>query len=195
LNKKKPTPTAPAKPTPKTGGPKNSGGSAKSGGPAKSSKGAAVPASFKSIAENRKAKHQYEILDSIECGLVLHGSEVKSLRNGRCSIEEAYARIKDGGLWLVDCEIDEYRQATFWNHPTKRVRKLLLHRRELARFAGRAKERGLTLIPLRLYFTERGLAKCVIALCKGRKVYDKREVLKKADARREIDRAMKNKLR
>jgi SsrA-binding protein len=127
--------------------------------------------------------------------MVLHGSEVKSLRNGRCSIEEAYARIKDGDLWLVDCEIDEYRQASLWNHPTKRVRKLLLHRRELARFAGRAKERGLTLIPLRVYFADRGLAKCVIALCKGRKVHDKREVLKKADARREIDRAMKQKNR
>lgn len=189
LNKKKPTPTAPAKASPKASSPKANSGSAKI------AKGPSAPATFKSIAENRKAKHHYEILDSIECGLVLHGSEVKSLRNGRCSIEEAYARIKDGGLWLVDCEIDEYRQATFWNHPTKRVRKLLLHRRELARFAGRAKERGLTLIPLRLYFTERGIAKCVIALCKGRKVHDKREVLKKADARREIDRAMKNKQR
>lgn len=147
--------------------------------------------SFKSVAENRKAKHNYEILDSVECGMVLHGSEVKSLRNGRCSIEEAYARFKDGELWLVDCEIDEYRQATFWNHPTKRMRKLLLHRRELHRFGLKAKERGLTLIPLRVYFTDRAVAKCVIALCKGRKLHDKREVLKKADARREIDRAIK----
>lgn len=180
LNKKRSQPTAPSKPVPKE---------------PKKVDAKAAPPTFKAVAENRKARHHYEILDSLECGLVLHGSEVKSLRNGRCSIEEAYARIKDGDLWLVDCEIDEYRQATFWNHPTKRVRKLLLHRRELARFAGRAKERGLTLIPLKVYFTERGLAKCIIALCKGRKVHDKREVLKKADARREIDRAMKPKSR
>lgn len=187
MNKKKAQPTS-AKSV--------KGNSAKSGG----GKSAPAPSSskgptFKSIAENRKAKHNYEILDSIECGLVLHGSEVKSLRNGRCSIEEAYARFQDGELWLVDCEIDEYRQATFWNHPTKRMRKLLLHKRELHRFALRAKERGLTLIPLRVYFTDRAVAKCVIALCKGRKLHDKREVLKKNDARREIDRALKQRSR
>ncbi|MCE2814091.1 MAG: SsrA-binding protein SmpB [Planctomycetota bacterium] len=191
MNKKKPQPTSaktsakPSKAKPSSG--KSATGSAASGKSASSIKGA----TFKSVAENRKAKHNYEILDSVECGMVLHGSEVKSLRNGRCSIEEAYARFKDGELWLVDCEIDEYRQATFWNHPTKRMRKLLLHRRELHRFGLKAKERGLTLIPLRVYFTDRAVAKCVIALCKGRKVHDKREVLKKADARREIDRAIK----
>jgi SsrA-binding protein len=190
LNKKRPITTAPSKANAK----ESKKGDAKKADP-KSAAPKAALTTFKSVAENRKAKHHYEILDSIECGMVLHGSEVKSLRNGRCSIEEAYARIKDGDLWLVDCEIDEYRQASLWNHPTKRVRKLLLHRRELARFAGRAKERGLTLIPLRVYFADRGLAKCVIALCKGRKVHDKREVLKKADARREIDRAMKQKNR
>ena len=191
MNKKKPQPTS-AQPAEKS--PKNKPSSGKSAsGSAASSKpsGSAKGATFKSVAENRKAKHNYEILDSVECGMVLHGSEVKSLRNGRCSIEEAYARFKDGELWLVDCEIDEYRQATFWNHPTKRMRKLLLHRRELHRFGLKAKERGLTLIPLRVYFTDRSIAKCVIALCKGRKLHDKREVLKKADARREIDRAIK----
>lgn len=191
MNKKKPQPTS-AQPAVKS--PKNKPSSGKSAsGSAASSKpsGSAKGATFKSVAENRKAKHNYEILDSVECGMVLHGSEVKSLRNGRCSIEEAYARFKDGELWLVDCEIDEYRQATFWNHPTKRMRKLLLHRRELHRFGLKAKERGLTLIPLRVYFTDRSIAKCVIALCKGRKLHDKREVLKKADARREIDRAIK----
>jgi SsrA-binding protein len=181
LNKKKPQPTSAKSGKVKSAGSKTSA----------SATNASKAPTFKSIAENRKAKHNYEILDSIECGLVLHGSEVKSLRNGRCSIEEAYARFKDGELWLVDCEIDEYRQATFWNHPTKRMRKLLLHRRELKRFALKAKERGLTLIPLRVYFTDRSVAKCVIALCKGRKLHDKREVLKKADARREIDRAIK----
>ncbi len=149
----------------------------------------------RSVTENRKARHQYEILDSVECGIVLHGSEVKSLRNGKCSIEEAYARMKDGELWLVGCEIDEYRQASIWNHPTKRNRKLLLHQRELSRFAGRSHERGLTLVPLRVYFTDRGLAKCVVALCKGKKLHDKRETLKKNDAAREMQRAMRAKNR
>lgn len=161
-------------------------------GPSKAKESKA--ASFKSISENRKAKFNYEILDSLECGMVLHGSEVKSLRNGRCSIEEAYGRIKDGELWLVGCEIDEYRQATFWNHPTKRARKLLLHKREISRFAGRAKERGLTLVPLRVYFTDRGIAKCVIGLCKGKQSHDKRETLKKNDAKREMQRAMKGRV-
>jgi SsrA-binding protein len=196
LNKKRPQPTSPQNAKKAASGKNSSGTKPAAAAKPSAAKGSSSPGvTFKSIAENRRAKHNYEILDSVECGIVLHGSEVKSLRNGRCSIEEAYARFKDGELWLVDCEIDEYRQATIWNHPTKRMRKLLLHRRELDRFAGRAKERGLTLIPLRVYFTDRSVAKCVIALCKGRKLHDKREVLKKADARREIDRAMKNKQR
>lgn len=148
---------------------------------------------FKTVTENRKAKFQYEILDSMECGIILHGSEVKSLRNGKCSIEEAYGRLQNGELWLVNCEIDEYRQATFWNHPTKRTRKLLLHKQELLKFAGRSKERGLTLVPLRVYFTERGIAKCVMGLCKGKKLHDKRETLKKKDSQRDIERAMRGK--
>ncbi|MBU6175125.1 MAG: SsrA-binding protein SmpB [Planctomycetes bacterium] len=168
---KQPTPTQPAATKPKP-------------------KPAPAPG-FKSVSENRKAKFHYEILDSLECGLVLHGSEVKSLRNGKCSIDEAYARLKDGELWLVDCEIDEYRQANIWNHASKRVRKLLLHRRELLKFAGRSKERGLTMVPLRVYFTERGVAKCVIGLCRGKKLHDKRETMKKNDAKREMERAMR----
>lgn len=164
-----------------------------SASPAKPKPKPAAGPTFKSVSENRKAKFHYEILDSLECGIALHGSEVKSLRNGRCSIEEAYARVKDGELWLVGCEIDEYRQASIWNHPTKRVRKLLLRRQELVKFAGRSKERGLTLVPLRVYFTERGLAKCVVGLCKGKKVHDKRETLKKNDAKREMQRAMRGK--
>jgi SsrA-binding protein len=178
LNKKKAQPTAP------NTKPKNKEGKAAE------AKSVAAP-THKMVTENRKARFQYEILDSVECGIVLHGSEVKSLRNGRCSIEEAYARLQSGEMWLVGCEIDEYRQASIWNHPTKRNRKLLLHRRELHKFAGRAKERGLTMVPLRVYFTDRGVAKCVIAICKGKKMHDKRETLKKADANREMSRAMK----
>lgn len=123
---------------------------------------------------------------------MLHGSEVKSLRNGRCSIEEAYGRLKDGELWLVNCEIEEYRQASVWNHPTKRTRKLLINRQQILKFAGRSKERGLTLVPLRIYFTERGFAKCVIGLCKGKRTHDKRETLKKQDAQRDIQRVMRS---
>jgi SsrA-binding protein len=182
MNKKKSKPTAPSKP---------GSGKVTAGKPAVKSN--TPGATFKSVCENRKARFQYEILDSLECGIVLQGSEVKSLRNGRCSIEEAYARLKNGELWLVDCEIDEYRQATIWNHPTKRVRKLLIRKNELLKFAMRSKERGLTLVPLRVYFTDRGVAKCVIGLCKGKKLHDKRETLKKKDATRDIQRAMRGK--
>ncbi|MFO0921924.1 MAG: SsrA-binding protein SmpB [Pirellulales bacterium] len=143
------------------------------------------------ITENRKAKHQFEILESVECGVVLMGSEVKSLRNGKCSLDEAYGRVKSGELYLVGCDIPEYKQASFWNHESKRARKLLLHRRELHRFAGKSTEKGLTLVPLKLYFNHRGIAKCLIGLCRGLKLHDKRETLKKKDAQREIQRAIR----
>lgn len=181
MSKKKAQPTA-ANPKP-----------AKKDSKTDSKKATSTAPTYKPVTENRKAKHQYEILDSVECGMVLHGPEVKSLRNGKCSIEEAYARLKDGELWLVNCEIDEYKQASIWNQPAKRVRKLLMHRAELNRFVGRSKERGLTLIPLRVYFTDRGVAKCVVALCKGKKLHDKRENLKKADAKRDMERVMRAK--
>lgn len=147
----------------------------------------------KTISENRKARHEYEILDTLECGLILQGSEVKSLRAGKVSLEEAYGRVKDDGVWLVGCEIPEYTQATIWNHAPKRPRKLLVHKRELLKFANRAKEKGLTLVPLKLYFTERGFAKVLLGLGKGKKLHDKRDTMKKADMKRDIDRAMRRK--
>lgn len=143
------------------------------------------------VAENRKARHRFEILERLECGLVLLGTEVKSLRNGRVSLDEAYARVRDGEVWLVNCDIPEYQQAGVWNHPPKRPRKLLVHRRELEKFVGRAHEKGLTLVPLRIYFTARGIAKVELGLCKGKKLHDKREDLKKRDTRRDIERAMR----
>lgn len=143
------------------------------------------------IAENRKARHRFEILDMLECGIALMGSEVKSLRNGKLSLEEAYARVKDGAVWLVGCDIPEYKQATIWNHDPKRPRKLLLHRREIEKFAALAHEKGLTLVPLKLYFNARGIAKVVLGLCRGRKLHDKREALKKADTQRDIQRALR----
>lgn len=154
----------------------------------------APPPAAKSIAENRKARHEYQILESVECGLVLRGTEVKSLRTGKCSLDESYGRVKDGELWLVGCDIPEYKQALYWNHEPKRPRKLLLHRREMNRFVGKTKEKGLTLVPLKLYFNERGLAKCSLALCKGLQSHDKRQVMKTNDARREMERAVRRRV-
>ena len=145
----------------------------------------------RTISENRKAKHKFEILDTLECGIVLVGSEVKSLRDGKVSLEEAYGRVRQGEVWLVNCEIPEYKQATLWNHEPKRPRKLLVHRRELLKFAGQAHEKGLTLAPLSLYFNERGVAKVLLALCRGKKLHDKRETMKKADVQRDLARAMR----
>ncbi len=192
MSKKKPQPTP--------GNTKASGasrtGSSKPASAAKT-KGSAADKSaltHRMISENRKAKHQYEILESVECGLLLLGSEVKSLRNGKCSLDEAYGRIRGGELWLIGCDIPEYKQASFWNHETKRPRKLLVHKRELGRFGGKSQEKGLTLVPLQLYFNDRGKAKCVIGLCRGLKVHDKRETMKKKDAEREIQRAVRRKM-
>ena len=141
------------------------------------------------VCRNRRARHQYEILDTIEAGIVLVGSEVKSLRAGHASIEEAYARIEDGEVFLIDCDIPEYPQASRFNHKPKRRRKLLLHRREVAKFAGEAQQRGCTLVPLKLYF-RRGFARVELAIARGRKLHDKRDALKKADAQKEMKRAV-----
>jgi SsrA-binding protein len=130
------------------------------------------------------------VLDTLECGIMLVGSEVKSLRTGQLSLEEAYARVKDDEVWLMGCDIPEYVQANRLNHIPKRPRKLLLHRREIKKFAKQAKEKGLTLIPLKMYFTE-GRAKVLIGLCKGRKLHDKRQQMKKQSAQRDIQRAMR----
>ncbi len=145
----------------------------------------------RSIVENRKARHRFAVLDSLECGLVLRGSEVKSLREGKVSLDEAYGRVIDGEVWLVGCDIQEYANANMWNHDPRRPRKLLVKKRELLRFANQAKEKGLTLVPLKLYFNERGVAKVLLGLCKGKKLYDKREDQKKATAKRDIERAMR----
>lgn len=145
------------------------------------------------IAENRKARHRFEVLETLECGIALVGSEVKSLRNGKLSLDEAYGRVRDGEFWLVGADIAEYAQATLWNHEPKRRRKLLVHRSEIRKFANKAHEKGLTLVPLKLYFTERGVAKVLMGLCRGKKLHDKRETLKKADVKRDLARAMRRK--
>ncbi len=144
------------------------------------------------ISQNRKAKHRFSVLESLECGIALVGSEVKSLRNGQLSLDESYGQVRGKELWLVGADIPQYAQAAHWNHDPKRDRKLLLQRRELTKFAGQAREKGLTLVPLKMYFNQRGIAKLLMGLCRGRKMHDKREALKKADTQRQIQRAMRH---
>ena len=153
--------------------------------------GKAKEAEVKLVAENRKARFRFEVLDTLECGVQLTGSEVKSLRDGKLSLDEAYARVKEGEVWLVGADIAEYPQATLWNHEPKRPRKLLMRGEERRKFAALAHEKGLTLVPLKVYFNSRGLAKVLLGLCRGKKLHDKRETLKKADSEREIGRAMR----
>ena len=145
----------------------------------------------RNIAENRKARHRFTVLESIECGIALVGSEVKSLRAGKMSLDEAYGRVKGDEVWLIGCDIQEYANASLWNHEPKRPRKLLMHQREVEKFAHRAKEKGLTLVPLKMYFNERGVAKVLLGLCRGKQLHDKRDSMKKATMKREMDRAVR----
>ena len=143
------------------------------------------------ICRNRRAFHEYEIFDKLECGLVLTGTEVKSLRAGDGSLEEAYAKIDGAEVWLFNSDIPEYSLAHRFNHKPKRPRKLLMHRNEIGKFAGKASERGFTLVPLRMYF-KGGRAKVEIAVARGKKLYDKRETQKTQEVKKEIRREMKN---
>jgi SsrA-binding protein len=147
---------------------------------------------IKVVTRNRKASHEYELSDRLECGVVLVGTEVKSLRDGHCSLDGSYAKVEDGELWLVGCEIPEYAMGNRLNHTPKRDRKLLLRRREITKFAGKASERGFTLVPTAVYF-KNGRAKVEIAVAKGKQSYDKRQALKKAEAGREMARAASRK--
>ena len=136
---------------------------------------------LKIICRNRRATHEYHLVETLECGLVLTGTEVKSLREHAANLDDAYARIDGGEVWLLGCDIPEYSMANRLNHKPKRPRKLLLHRREINKFAGKASERGYTLVPLRMYFKQ-GRAKVELAVARGKQQYDKRQALKKADA-------------
>jgi SsrA-binding protein len=147
-------------------------------------------AGIKIVARNRRARHDYELIEKVEAGLVLTGTEVKSLRNGKASLEEAYAEVDRGEAWLLGCDIPEYLQANRMNHVPKRPRKLLLHRREIAKLETRTTEKGMTLVPLSIYF-KKGIAKVELSIARGRKSFDKREAIKKKDAKRDIDRAMR----
>ncbi len=140
---------------------------------------------------NKKATHQFELLEKFECGIVLTGTEVKSLRAGGCSLDESYARHKDGEIWLIGCNIPPYSHGSDTNHEPTRARKLLLHKQQIRKIAPKLKTQGLTLVPVDIHFNERGLAKVTIALAKGKKQTDKRQDLKKKDAKRDMDRAMR----
>lgn len=149
---------------------------------------------IKVVTRNKRAFHDYEILDRLECGIVLTGTEVKSLRESAASLEEAYARLDKDEVWLVGSDIPEYSMGNRLNHKPKRPRKLLLHRREIDKFAGKATQRGFTLVPLRLYFKQ-GRAKVELAVARGKQQHDKRQAQKSADAQREIRRAMNDRNR
>lgn len=144
----------------------------------------------RTVATNRRARHEYEILETVEAGLVLRGTEVKALRAGQVNFKESYAAVRNGEMWLLGCHISPYSHGTDANHDPERDRKLLLHRREIARLAGKVTERGLTLVPLRIYF-KGGRAKVELGLARGRKLHDRRAALREREARREVDRALR----
>ncbi len=141
------------------------------------------------VAQNRKARHDYAIDEIVEAGLVLSGTEVKSLRAGRATIAEAYAQIRNGEVWLVNLHIPEYAAGSWTNHPPRRTRKLLLHRKEIAELIKATEQKGMALVPLALYFKD-GYAKVELGVGRGRKTYDKRQAIAARDAKRESDRVI-----
>ena len=154
---------------------------------------AAKPDRGKLVAENRKARFNYEIGDTVEAGIALTGSEVKSLRTGRANIADSYASEEGGELYLINAHIAEYTQAGRANHSPTRPRKLLLHRKEIGKLAGAIQREGMTVVPLKLYFNQRGIAKVLLGLAKGKKLHDKRETEKRRDWDRQKGRLMREK--
>jgi SsrA-binding protein len=150
----------------------------------------ARPTEEKLIVDNRRARHDYHLLERFEAGLVLTGTEVKSLRDGRASLQQAYAEVRDGEAWLVGAHISVYDQGNIQNHDPDRARKLLLHRKELSSLYGKVRERGLTLVPTKLYF-RRGRVKVELALARGKDVRDKRRDLQNREAQRDMERAFR----
>ena len=148
---------------------------------------------IKVVAENRKARFNYAIEDTIEAGISLTGTEVKSIRNGKTTIAESYADSKDGEIWLINANIPEYLQANRFNHEPKRPRKLLLHQRQINKLIGAVEREGMTVVPLKIYFNDKGRAKVEIALAKGKKLHDKRASEKERDWSRERARLLRQK--
>ena len=145
------------------------------------------------VCRNRKAAFRFEILEQLDCGIMLRGTEVKSLRDKNSSIEEAYARVEDDELWLIGSHIAAYTFAHSQNHEPLRRRKLLIHTREIRKLRPQVEQKGLTLVPLRIYFNERGIAKVTVALCRGKNLGDKRRTLQTREHKREMDRALHHK--
>jgi SsrA-binding protein len=145
----------------------------------------------KIVATNRKAYHDYFIEEKFEAGIVLQGTEVKSLREGKVNLQDSYASVRDTEVFLHHCHISPYSHGNIMNHDPLRVRKLLLHRKEINKLLGKTQQKGLTLVPLRIYFSERGQAKVELGLAKGKKQHDRRESIKTREAGREVERAMK----
>jgi SsrA-binding protein len=145
---------------------------------------------FKLIAQNRKARHEYDILETVEAGIALTGTEIKSVRDGKVSLQEGFARVDGGEAWLEEVYVAPYDKGSWLNPPTKRRRKLLLHRDEIRQLFAKTREKGLTLVPLRLYL-KHGRAKIELGVARGKHLYDKRADLAERDARREIERALK----
>lgn len=146
---------------------------------------------IRTIAENRKARFSYEIVDTLEAGLVLTGTEVKALRQGQANIQESYASAEGGEIWLINANIPEYKQGNRFNHEPRRRRKLLVSRKEMARLAQSVEREGMTMVPLKLYFNERGIAKLLLATARGKKSHDKRETVKERDWNRQKRRLLK----
>lgn len=151
------------------------------------SKGPASP----SPISNRKARFRFDIIEQVEAGIALTGSEVKSLRSGKASLEEAFAMVREGEVWLRDCNISPYENAGYAQHKPTRERRLLLHKREIRKLHAKATEQGLTLIPLEMRFNEQGRVKVMLAVCRGKKLHDKRSDLKKREHQRDMDRALR----
>jgi SsrA-binding protein len=147
----------------------------------------------KVVAENRKARHNYEIIEVTEAGIALQGSEVKSLRSGRATIAESYASAEGGEIWLINAHIPEYLEANRFNHEPKRPRKLLLHKRQMAKLIIAVEREGMTMVPLQVYFNARGRAKVALALAKGKKLHDKRDSERRRDWSREKGRLLRAK--
>jgi SsrA-binding protein len=149
-------------------------------------------AGIKIVTQNRKARHNYHILETWEAGMVLKGTEVKSLRNGKANLKDSYAKVESGEVFLYHCHISPYDKGTYANHDPERQRKLLLNHREIRKLTGKVEEKGLTLVPLKIYFKQ-GHAKVELGLARGKKFYDKREDIAKRDIQRDMDRALKHK--
>ncbi len=145
----------------------------------------------KIVATNRKAYHDYFIEEKFEAGIVLQGTEVKSLREGRVNLQDSYASVREGEVFLHHCHISPYSHGNIMNHDPIRLRKLLLHKKEINKLLGKTQQKGLTIVPLRIYFSERGMAKIELGLAKGKKQHDRRESIKTREAGREVERAMK----